>query len=538
MLRPTPVNALSLLFAILLSGCGPEQPPSPGEASVRSVFHRGNGAEPDSLDPHRSEETSAAEILRDLYEGLVTESVDSALEPGAAKRWRVDESGLVYTFYLRQEGRWSNGDPVVAEDFASALRRSVDPATGSTFAQTLSPIAGAADILGGLKPADSLGVTALDELTLQIRLDHPTPYFLQLLTHSSTYPVHRPSLAAHQDEFARPGRLVSNGAYRLAEWRMQSHIQLDRNQHYWNRDNVQIDRVFYYPIEDLNSELKRYRAGQLDFTDEIPTQQYRWVKENLGAQLYVAPYLSSYYYAFDTTQAPFNDRRLRQALAMAVDRRILTEIVTGMGQTPAYSLVPAGVSSYRTQGYAWRDLDDMARRQQAQKLYAQAGFSRQEPLRTEITYNTSENHKKIAVAIAAMWKEVLGAEITLLNQEWKVYLQTRKNPDMWAIMRYGWSGDYNDANAFLEIFRSAHAQNLTGFASAQFDSLLDEAAITQDAAQRQSLMAQAERRMLDAYPIIPLYFYVSKHLVKPRVMGFRPNVMDHNYSRHYQIKLP
>jgi oligopeptide transport system substrate-binding protein len=346
-------------------------------------------------------------------------------------------------------------------------------------------------------------------------------------------------LATHGAEFARPTRLISNGAYRLSEWRVQSHIRLDRNEHYWNRDQVQIDTVMYYPTEDLSSELKRYRADELDFTDEIPNEQFRWVKKNLGGELHVAPYLSSYFYAFDTTQPPFDAPGLRQALSMAVDRHILTEIVTGMGQIPAYSLVPEGVAAYQAQAYEWADLDDAARRAEARRLFKAAGFSPENPLQVEIAYNTSENHKKIALAIAAMWKDVLGVEVTLLNQEWKVYLQTRKDPDQWAIMRFGWSGDYNDANAFLEILRRGHAQNLTGFASDAYDALLDEAAAAgADPARRQTLLAQAERLMLNNYPIIPLYFYVSKHLVKPRVQGFRTNIMDHNYSRHYSIQGP
>ena len=530
------VHALPvLLIAALLAAC--DSTPEPAAGDIQPVtFHRGNGAEPDTLDPHRSEETSAAEILRDLFEGLITEAVDSSLQPGAAERWTLDESGLVYTFHLRPNGRWSNGDPVVAEDFAAGLRRSIDPATGSSFAQILAPIAGSDAILRGEQPVATLGVAALDDQTLQIRLKDPTPYFLQLLTHSSTYPIHRPSLQAHGDQFARAGRLVSNGPYQLAEWRIQSHIKLDRNLYYWDRDGVQIDRVFYYPLEDLSSELKRYRAGELDFTDEIPTEQYHWVRDNLGNELHVAPYLSSYFYAYDITQPPFDDVRLRQALSMAVDRRILTEIVTGMGQIPAYSLVPEGVAGYDSRGYTWADSSDEQRIRAAQGLYAQAGFSAANPLRAEVTYNTSENHKKIAVAIAAMWKQVLGAEITLVNREWKVYLQTRKNRDAWAIMRYGWSGDYNDANAFLENFRSAHAQNLTGFASAAYDDLLNRAASGRDPDARQALLQDAEQLMLAAYPIVPLYFYVSKHLVKPHVKGFRSNIMDHNYSRHYAIE--
>ena len=523
-------------LAIGLLGCGADPGPEGAVGPVPVVFHRGNGAEPDTLDPHRSEETGSSEILRDLYEGLTTETVDADVVPGAASSWTVSDDGTVYTFSMRANASWSNGDPVVAEDFVAGLRRTLDPATASTYAQTLYPIKNARAVNTGAVAVDELGVVAKDDGTLEITLEAPTPYFLQLLTHSSAYPIHRASLAAHGDDFVRPGQHVTNGAYVLQEWMVQSHIKLAKNEQYWDRENVAIDIVFYYPTEDIDSEFKRYRAGELDFTDQIPNTQFQWIKTNLGDELQVEPYLSTYYYVFDLSEPPFDDIRLRQALSMAIDREILTERVTGVGEVPAYSFVPEGVGNYTTQRYDWAALPVEERLAQARELYSAAGYSDENPLRVQIHYNTSENHKKIAVAMASMWKEVLGVEAKLLNEEWKVLLQTRKNKANWAIMRYGWVGDYNDAFTFLEIKQSGHGQNTAGYSNPKYDELTAAAAREGDLGARRKLMETAEREMLSDYPLIPMYFYVSKHLVKPYVVGFRPNIMDRNYSRHYRIE--
>ena len=536
----SPHGTLGLLLAVAaaaLTACAPGETPSASSADGgRSAFHRGNGAEPDTLDPHRSEETAAAAILRDLYEGLVTESADSKLMPGAAASWEMSDDGLVYTFRLRGDARWSNGDPVVAEDFVAGLRRAVDPATASSYAQILYPIANAEAVVKGELPPDELGIAALDERTVEIRVRAPTPYLLSLLTHSTTYPIHRPSLAEHGERFARPGTLVSNGAYRLEEWIVQSHVELARNEHYWGRDSVQIEQVFYYPIEDRESELSRYRAGELDFTIRIPDSRFDWIQENLADELHVAPSLWVYFYAFDLTEPPFDDVRLRQALTMAVDRKIIVEQVTGAGELPAFSLVPPGVEGGVPYDYPWSGLPDDERVAEARRLYREAGYGPDNPLRVEIRYNTDDNHQRIAVAVAAMWRQALGVEASLLNEEWKVMLQNRHNPALWDVIRFGWAGDYNDPFTFLEIFHSSHGQNFFGFSSPEYDGLLESAAGEADTRTRSRLLHEAEQRLLEEYPVLPLYFYVSKHLVKPYVAGFEPNIMDRNYTRHYRIE--
>ncbi len=538
---------LSVSLSLLLLACGGETSSTDSSTEKQTnsidkngpdgiVFHRGNGSEPDTMDPHLSEGTSSSEVLRDVYEGLTTEDIDSNIVPGQAERWEISEDGKTYTFYLRENAKWSNGDPVVAEDFVVGMRRTVDPATISSYAQILDMIVNAPEVRQGQLAKEELGVTSLSDKVLQIQLNAPTPYFIGLLNHSSTYPIHRASWEEHGAKFTKPGNMVSNGAYQFNEWVVASHIKLVRNSHYYDNDNVQIDTVYHYPTEDISAELKRYRAGELDFTDSIPNNQFRFINENLKDEFHVDPYLSTYYYVFDNTQVPFNDVRLRQALSMAIDRKILVEKVTGIGEVAAFGFVPPTINNYQAYQYEWADWTREKQIAEARRLYKEAGYSKDNPLVTEIRYNTSENHKKMAVAISSMWKQVLGADIKLLNEEWKVFLQSRKNKDLWDVVRYGWVGDYNDAFTYAEIMHSTHGQNDSGFNNPEYDRLVEAAAVESDLDKRAQLLAEAEKVMLEDYPIMPIFFYVTKHLVKPHVKGFKSTIMDHNYSRHYRIE--
>lgn len=528
---------LIVLAAFGLVACAPESATNPLDDD-RITFHRGSGGEPDTLDPHRNEETSGAAMLRDLFEGLVSADVDLNIVSGVAERWDISEDGKLYTFYLRGDARWSNGDSVTAQDFVAGLRRAIDPATASTYAQLLLPIHNAGEVIRGEVPPEELGVRATDDLTLEISLQNPTPYFIHLLSLSTTYPLHGPSYAELGDAYARPGTLVSNGAYRLTDWVVNSHIRMEKNDHYHDADNVQIEVVYYHNTEDIDAELRRYRAGELDYTYQIPVSQYDWIRENLPGELRVEPFLSIYFYGFDTTEPPFDDVRLRQALTMAINRKIITEQVTGVGEVPAYGIVPPGLPGYEPPTYAWAQLSDEQRIAEARRLYQAAGYSDERPLRAELRFNTSENHRRLAVAVASMWKSALGAEIEIFNQEWKVMLQDRQNPALWDIMRYGWNGDYADAFTFLEIFQSDHGQNMTKISNPRFDGLLAAASAENDAETRFALMAEAEQEMLESYAVVPLYFYVTKHLVKPHVLGYRPNALNHDRSQHYRIERP
>ncbi|MFU8820749.1 MAG: peptide ABC transporter substrate-binding protein [Gammaproteobacteria bacterium] len=527
---------LVLGMALAAAGCSPAPGPEAQDAATEVVFRRGNGPEPDTLDPQRAEDESSREIIRDLFEGLVGETPEGELVPGAAESWEISADGLTWTFTLRPDGRWSNGDPVVAADFVTGLRRAVDPATASSSASLLAPFAGAAEIVAGRQPPDTLGVEAPGEFRLALRLRSPTPYLLGLLTHPITFPVHGPSLEAHGARFARPGALVSNGAYRLDAWEVQSHVQVVRNPHF--RDPPQIGTVRFYSFDVAEAELNRYRASDLDFALQLPLSRYQWARENLTDEFHVAPILSTQFWLFNTARPPLDDRRVRQALTMSIDRERLTGSVTGLGDHPAYGLVPPGVANYEAQTFPWRDEPMANRIEAARALLAEAGYGPERPLRVEVHYNTNENLRRVAVAVAAMWRENLGVEATLHNEEFRVLLARRKDPGQWQILRLSWTGDYNDASNFLEILATDGAVNDTGYDDPEYERLLAAAAIEPDPARRRALLEAAERRMLEHYPVLPLYHAVGKRLVKPWVRGFRTNVLNRTYSRHLSIDVP
>jgi oligopeptide transport system substrate-binding protein len=504
---------------------------------AKSVLHRGNGAEPQTLDVHRSSGVAEANIQRDLFEGLISEAIDGSLIPGAAARWEVSENGMLYTFYLQEKGRWSDGTKVTANDFVYAIRRALSPETASDYAFILWPIKNAEVFSKGqLKDPEKLGIKALDDKTLQIRLASPIPYFLGLLAHHMAYPVPHKAIKTHGNAWTRPGKLISNGPYQLQEWVPQSHITLVKNSHYREASKLPLDSVVYYPTEDINAALKRFRAGELDVTDDVPAEQIGWIKENLPKAFRNSPYIGTYYYALNVMRAPFKDKpALRKALFLAIDRDILTEKVTRGGEQPAWSWVPEGINEYEQQSLKEKKLNRKERQTLAKNLYEQAGYSRAKPLEIELLYNTSDNHKKIAIAVAAMWKQVLGIKTHFRNEEWKVYLNSRKQRDF-TVLRAGWIGDYNDAYSFLNLFKSDVGEmNPSGYRNSEFDGWLRKAEVEIDIKRRQMLMQQAEQRLLEDMPVIPVYFYTTQHLVNPKVKGWKNNIMDVHPSRYISI---
>jgi len=545
-----------LLAAVLASACGDggDSPPAPwsitdaalpevvepaddtvdaADLAAKQVLHRGNGEEPDTLDPHLVQGVPASNIVRDLFEGLVAERPDGRLVPGAASHWRIGEQGRVYTFHLRADARWSNGDPVTAADFVYGLRRSLDPQTGSRYVQVLSPILNADRVASGRLDLTDLGVKAPDDTTVRIELGNPTPYFLNLLTHPATFPVHRESVERLGRGHARPGTLVSNGAFRLAEWKMHSHIALERNPHYRDSDSVHLRRVVYYPVSDQYAEFNRFRAGDLHWTYEVPASQFSLLRERFPRALQVSPWLGTYYFGFNLTRAPFRERpRLRRALSLAVDRKLLAGKVTRFGELPSFTLVPPGIPGYTPPRPDYAEWSQNEREAEALDLYRAAGYSRERPLRVELRYNSSDNHKKIALAVAAMWRQVLGVETTLINEEWKVFLQNRAQKRVTEVYRSGWIGDYADPYTFLQLFQTGHGQNHTGYTNPDYDRLLRRAEQEIVNARRQRLLREAERLLLQDQPLLPLYTYVTKRLVSPQVGGWAPNIMDHHYSKH------
>ncbi|HET7203911.1 MAG TPA: peptide ABC transporter substrate-binding protein [Steroidobacteraceae bacterium] len=501
-----------------------------------TTLRRGNGPEPDTLDPQLARTDAAFNILRDLFEGLTAVAPDGAAVPGAAESWTVSPDGLEYRFTLREGLRWSNGDPLVAADYVAGMRRLVDPRTASPYAQFIDPVLNSGAVTRGEMKPGELGVSAPDDRTVLVRLASPAPYLLGLLAQPPTYPLHRPTFAANGAEYARPGKLLSNGAFLLDEWVIGSHVVARRNPHYWNDAATRLERVHFVHIGDAGTELRQYRAGQLDFTYVVPQQQFQWIKQHLAAELHVAPQLSVYYYGFNLTRPPFKDRPgLRRALSLVIDRDRLVSSVTGVGEAPAYGWVPRGVWNYTPQQFDYATKPYAERVEEAQRLYAAAGYSSANPLRVELRYSSGDTHNRIAVAVASMWKDALGVETSLYAEEFRALLQSIQARKETQVFRSSWVADFNDAYTFAQLLKSDFGINLPGYANPRYDALLTEAVRQADPARRRAILEEAERLMLADHPVLPLYFYVNKHLVKPWVRGWTDNVMNVVYSKDLRL---
>lgn len=528
------VGALAALLLVFASGCG--DAPSRLPSAYDAVLHRGLGGEPGTLDPQKAGDTFSYEILRDLYEGLTTEAPDGRVVGGAAESWSVTPDGLRYTFRLRPGLKWSDGSPLVAADFVAALRRAVDPATASPSADLLRSLRGAADVLAGKSAPSALGVSAADERTVVVEVAAPTPFLPALLAHPVAFPVHQPTLAKLGNGFTQPGVMVSNGAYRLAAAAPGMPWRLERNPRFRDAGTVRIAAVEYHGVADENAELTRYRAGELDVTGGLPAQQVGWARRELPQEVQIAPQLATFFLGFDLTQRPFKDQPgLREALSLVLDRELLTDKVLAAGQVPAYGLVPPGMQDYTAAAVPWSGEPLAARVARARQLYAAAGYSAARPLKLKVLFNQNETIKTAMEAIAGMWKQLLGVECEFIVPEFRVFLAARGEPAGWDVVRLGWNADYNDASNFLDIFRTRNPQNNVGFADAAYDALLDRAAAEQDVAARAGLLQSAEARLLDSHAIVPVYFIVSRRMVKPWVLDARQNGMNHNYTRYWGL---
>ncbi|HUS23708.1 MAG TPA: peptide ABC transporter substrate-binding protein [Candidatus Binatia bacterium] len=506
-------------------------------ATAHAQMRIGNGGEPESLDPQKAQTVSAMNVVRDLYEGLTVIGPGGTPGPGAAERWDVAADGLQYVFHLRAGGRWSDGTPVTAEDFAAALRRAVDPASGAVYGAVLAPIAGAPAILAGRAPAAQLGVTAVDPLTLRVQLAQPAPHLPALLALPVAMPLHGPGWREFREGFARPGRMVGNGAFVLQEWTRHARIALVRNPHYWNAGAVALDRVTYVPTEDRHAEVKRFRTGELDATFSAPAVDVPRLRAGLGEALRVAPYLQTYYVGFNCTRAPFAQApALRQALGLALDRELLVaRLLQGVG-APAYGFVPPAVHGYDAATPAWAAWSAGQRLAEARRLYAAAGYGPKHPLRFELRHGSNPNDRRMATIVAAMWRQGLGVDVRLAHQELRGYVAELRQRVRTEAFLWDWVGDYDDATTFLDVLRQDRRQNYTGWSDATYEALLDAAGAQPDAAHRATLLRQAEARLLDAAPLAPLYFGASAHLVQPWVEGWRDDPLDYHYARDLRVR--
>jgi oligopeptide transport system substrate-binding protein len=530
------VGAATSIAIAVAAGCNAKHDEQPGVASSlekMATLRRGLGGEPATLDPAAAVDSFSSEVLGDVYEGLTAEAADGAIVPGVAAYWTVDPSGTKYQFYLRHDARWSTGALVRAQDFVTAWRRVVDPKQASPMADNLRIVAGAEAILAGLAPVSSLAVSAPRDDLLVVELTKPAPYFLQLLTHYCTFPVFSESAArSHESK-----TWVSNGAYVLSSWTPGGTLQLLKNQMYWDRDHVGIAKVVYFPLPDENSEWLRYRAGELDLTQNVPVAALASIREARPTELHIAPFLGTMYYAFNLRAPPFKDNlELRKALVMAVDRQAILRALQPFGQQPAFSFVPQGTWAYDTQAWDWADKPDAIRIGDAQQFYAKAGYSRSKPLHLKLLFNSNPSIKQIAVAVAAMWQETLGIETDLIDEEYRVFLDSRKDSSRWNVVRLAWLADYNDAGSFLDTFRTDSPNDDSGYSNPQFDARIGQAERTANIENRREILESAERLMLADYPVIPIYFFSSKRLFKPYVRGEAPNPLNRLYSKHLSIE--
>ena len=522
------ISFLMLMLFISLTGCGS------GESNISlgnrtGILYWGNGTEPASLDPHIATGVPEHHIMSSVMEGLVLKDRKS-LEPrpGVAESWTISDDGRIYTFKLRDDARWSNGDPHIANDYVWSWWRALQPALGNQYAYMLFPIKNAKRYYDReTEDFGDVGVKALDQRTLQVTLTNPTPYFLQLLDHYSLFPVHQATIEKFGNADQRgtrwsyEGNLVSNGPFKLDEWKINRHITVTRNLHYWDNDNVALNGIVFKPVENTVTEERMFRAGQLHVTSNVPADKISTYRKSNSTELKIAPYLGTYFYRLNIKTPQLQDRRVRRALGMAIDREKLVENITKGGQISAYTMTPPGTMGYYPTSTLAFDPEG------AKNLLSEAGYPNGEGFPAiEILYNTNEGHRKIAVALQEMWKDYLNVDIKLLNQEWKVYLATESAGD-YQISRGGWIGDYVDPNNFLDMFLCGGGNNRTGWCNEEYDRLILEVAPSQSShEERLAVFQQAETMLLDDMPIIPVYTYTSVKLVDSSVENLDGNILN------------
>ena len=508
---------------------------TPAAPAAEQVLHRGNGAEPETMDPQKSTGVTEANIQYEMFEGLTTYTPDGQVTPGVAEKWEVSDDGKTYTFHLR-DSKWSNGDPVTAADFVYSFQRLVDPAIAADYAPIADPILNAENIRKGEeKDLSKLGVKAVDDKTFQVTLEKAAPYFLGLIRHNTFLPVHKATVEKFGQDWTKPGNTVGNGAFTMQEWTPQASITLVKNPNYYGAADVKLEKIVYYPTEDISEEFKRYRNGELQITYEVPSDQIGFIESNLKDEYEAKPYLGTYYYVVNTTRDNGAKKEVREALALAIDREAIADKVTQGSFLPAYSWVPPGTPEYTTQYVSFKDTPMADRVAKAKELLAGAGFTPENPLKLEILYNTSENHKKIAIAIQDMWKQV-GVDATLNNQEWQVYLDTRDNK-AFDVARAAWIGDYADPITFLDLFLSdAGVRNDAGYNNAEFDKLVKDSFTITDPKARMASLEKAEQIFLADLPIIPILHYKTKHMVSKKVAGWAYNNLDFHLGRYMSIQ--
>jgi oligopeptide transport system substrate-binding protein len=509
--------------------------PITGEALAdeQSFVYRILG-EPSSLDPQTVEDVAGSDIIRDLFEGLFNQDEEGNLVPGVATRFEANADKTVYTFHLRDNAKWSDGNPVTAHDFVYAWRRAADPETASPYAwfMELMAIDNVTDVIGGGKPPSDLGITALDDLTLEVRLNYSLPYFPLMTTHVTTFPSPKSAIDRHGAEWTNPDNIVSNGAYVLTQHVPQKGSVRLPNPQYWDSKNTIIQKVVALIVGDENDALTHYFAGNLDRTG-IPFGQYPEMKEKHPDDAHVFPRLCSYWYTFnlsDLGPLAFKDIRVRKALSFALDRDFIVGEVLRSGQFPAYTFTPNATANFEGPNAEISNLTQAERDAIAKELMHDAGYGTGNPLKFTMLYNTSDGHKKIATAMAQMWNQKLGVEVTLANKDWKEFLDVR-GAQNFEMARGAWCGDYNEASTFLDILSSRSGYNDGKFANTRVDQLLNSARTADDPS---PYYTEIEEILAEEMPVIPVYHYSGVFLLNPRLKNWPfSNVEQLWYSKNF-----
>ena len=533
------INILSITL-IFLIGCSENITPV-DSGLEQQIYHHGNGSEPQGIDPHIVTGVPEHHILISLCEGLTIPNPNptgsDGYIPGTAESWTISDDGKEYIFKLNKNAKWSNGDPVTADDFVWSWKRILTASLGSQYPDMLYYLVGAYEYHNGeIDNFDEVGVKALDSHTLKVNLKNPTPFFIGLLSHYSTWPVHKETVLKHGDiddrngEWTRPGNFVCNGPFQLKTWELNNKIVVEKNPYYYDASMVRLNEIHYYPVSNVMTEDRMFRAGQLHLTSSMPTQKCPIYIEEKNPNLKIDPYMGTYFYRINTENETLSDVRVRKALAYSIDRQLLVDKVTQCGQIPAYSFTPPGSNGYQPSTEI--PYDPVL----AKQLLAEAGYSSDNPFpKLEILFNTNEGHRKVALAIQQMWQNELGIEVELVNQDWKVYLSREMVGDF-QISRAGWIGDYEDPNTFLDLMRPNRGNNKTGWENMDFDALVEEANTINDQDKRYELLNEAEKILIDNMPIIPLYTYVRVYQLSPDVKGFNPHILDHHHPKFIYLE--
>ncbi|UOA21108.1 Periplasmic murein peptide-binding protein (plasmid) [Sulfitobacter indolifex] len=482
-----------------------------------------------SMDPQINTDVEGSDVLRNLFEGLYNEDGNGELVPGVALEHEVSEDGKTYTFKLRDDAKWSNGEPVTANDFVYSWRRLADPATASEYAwyMELMQVENAPEIIAGNTSPEELGIRAVDDHTLEVKITTPLPYFPQMLVHGSTFPVLQSAVEEHGDDWTDAGTLVGNGAYKLVEHQLGERVVMEKSDTYWDAENVVMEKLTALTINDVNQALTRYLAGELDRVD-IPAGQYPRLKEEYPEQAVSTPYNCSYIYMLNVGEKgpeALKDARVRKALAYTIDRDIIVDRILQGGQKPSYNWTHWAIADFERPELDWADNMDQAQRvEKAKELMAEAGYGPDKPLDLTLQYNTSEDHKKIAIAASQMLKQI-NVNVTLDNYEWKIHTDRMQNQD-YDMARYAWCGDYNEASTYLDLLTSYSGHNNGEFYNDAYDKLMKDSKTAEDP---QPLYKEAESILAEEMPIIPIYHYANVDMIAEDIEGLPENNVNNTW---------